>query len=335
MEVPLKSGAGTGNSSGTAARIEADGTGGENHRSKLPAPATTGVAKPSGTPGNLRVLDWAGFKGAVSFTFDDSNSSQIQNYRTLRDLGVPFTFYLQTGKRESEDPVWATALRDGHELGNHSRSHSSNDDGSDTDAATQFIEKRFATTVYTMAAPNGSAVYSGISKTRFLVNRGVNNGLVMPNDDTDPFTLPCYVPPAGATSVTMNGQLDSAESMGGWRILLVHGFSGGSDGAYQPLRLTEFTATVDHAKRLNLWLDTVANVGAYWRAQKQITTTKPISSGSDITYAWTLPDHFPAGLFVRVTVDGGTLKQGDTILTWDDHGYYEVALDSKTLTVSP
>jgi hypothetical protein len=36
-----------------------------------------------------------------------------------------------------------------------------------------------------------------------------------------------------------------------------------------------------------------------------------------------------------VKVDGGTLKQNGTPLTWDAHGYYEVALDPLSVTLSP
>src|SRR5262245_2795056 len=46
--------------------------------SGLPVPPGGGVPRPNGTPGNLKVLDWAGFTAAVSYTFDDTNSSQIQ-----------------------------------------------------------------------------------------------------------------------------------------------------------------------------------------------------------------------------------------------------------------
>ena len=51
--------------------------------------------------------------------------------------------------------------------------------------------------------------------------------------------------------------------------MLVHGFTGGSDGAYQPVAIGEFTASVNHAKSFgDVWIDSVVNVGAYWRAQK-------------------------------------------------------------------
>jgi len=59
------------------------------------------------------------------------------------------------------------------------------------------------------------------------------------------------------------------------------------------------------------------------------------TSGSDQTWTWTLPAHFPPGKCLRVTADGGTLKQGGTPLVWDPHGYYEVSLDAGALTLSP
>lgn len=36
-----------------------------------------------------------------------------------------------------------------------------------------------------------------------------------------------------------------------------------------------------------------------------------------------------------VRVDGGTLAQGGTPLAWDEHGYYDVALDANSLTRTP
>ena len=62
------------------------------------------------------------------------------------------------------------------------------------------------------------------------------------------------------------------------------------------------------------------------------TTT---TSGSNKTWTWTLPGQFPTGKYLRVKVDGGTLTQNGAPVVWDSHGYYEVALDAKTLTLSP
>ena len=41
------------------------------------------------------------------------------------------------------------------------------------------------------------------------------------------------------------------------------------------------------------------------------------------------------GKYLRVTVTGGTPMQGGAAVDWDDHGYYEVALDTGSLTLAP
>lgn len=329
-------GAGGGSGGGPVAG-GAGGSGVMSMPSDLPVPpGDGGMPRPSGAPGNLTVLSWAGFQGAASFTFDDTNSSQISNYDTLNGLGVPFTFYLITGKNEMNDPVWATAVSDGHEIGNHTVNHLAQATAAEIDDATALLESKLGITVFTMAAPMGDLSYASFAQTRFLINRGVSNSVIMPKDNSDPFNLPCYIPNTGASSNDMGSQIDSAESAGGWRVVLVHGFTGGSDGAYQPVGISEFTAAVEHAKSLgDVWIDTVANVGAYWRAEKLVAALTPETQGDDQVWSWTLPDHFPPGRFLRVTVDGGTLKQGGSELGWNDHGYYEIALDAGSVTLSP
>ncbi|WP_437666256.1 polysaccharide deacetylase family protein [Sorangium sp. So ce1182] len=338
------SGSGTTTTSSSSGGDGGGGTGGEGTGGEAPPvesglpvpPGASDVAKPSGAPGGFKVIDWAGFSGAVTYTFDDVNSTQIQNYDALNGLGVPFTFYVWTGKAEANDPVWPRALADGHELANHTKSHSSNDNGSDTDAATQFIKDKFSLTPFTMAAPNGASVYTGIARTRFMINRGVANNLISPNDSTDPFTLPTFIPPTGASTAVMDEQVTSARTAKKWRTFCIHGFTGGSDGAYQPIPLQAFVDHVKHVKDFgDVWIGTMENIGSYWRGQKAITSGTNMQAGSDTTYNWQLPDNFPPGKYVRVTVTGGTLKQNGVALPWNPHGYYEVALDAESVTLSP
>ncbi|HET9958384.1 MAG TPA: polysaccharide deacetylase family protein [Polyangiaceae bacterium] len=310
--------------------------------SGIPIPPVEGnVPPPTGAASTLKIVDWAGFKGAVSYTFDDTNSSQISNFDALNGLGVRLTFYLQTNKTtELANDVWKKALAAGHELGNHSHSHQQAPaeaaGAADVDQAQGILKEKFGVTAYTMAAPYGSAVYSTIAKTRFLINRGVSNGLVGPNDASDPFNLYCYIPPGTATAADLNLQIDQARAAGKWRIVLVHGFIGGTDGAYEAVNVTEFTTSVEHSKSLkDMWIDSLVNVGSYWLAQRVITAVTPTTSGSDKTWTWQMPEHFPPGKYLRVTTDGGTLKQGGVALPWDSHGYYEVALDAGAVTLSP
>jgi len=316
--------------------------------SGYPAAGASGQAQPSGTATTVTVLDWAGFKSAVSFTFDDSNSSQISNYSALQaqnDKGnnVRYTFYMQTGKSEASNQIWATAHKDGHELGNHTKSHQSAATTTDIDAAETFIKSTFGVTSYDVAAPNGDASYQTVvaGMKEFLTNRTAgNSGGIAATDSPSAkqWQLPCIIPATGAAASAMESSISSAISGGKWVTFLVHGFSGGSDGAYQPVSITEFTSTVSWAKTQGtIWIDTVENVSAYWIAEvgfKKLTAT---TSGTDKTWTWKTTDFntpFPPGKYLRVKTDGGSLKQGSTVLSWDDHGYYEVSLDAGTLTLS-
>lgn len=306
--------------------------------SSLPLPpGPGGVPRPAGAPENLRVLDWAGFQAALTYTFDDSNSSQIAHYDALQALGVPYTFYLQTGKPESSDPIWERARDDGHELGNHTRSHNHQDPGgSDTDAATQFIQRRFGVEVWTMAAPYGSTYYRDhVAQSRFLINRGVGDASVAPNDGTSPFDVPCFVPSENASAAEFNHEVDAARALGRWLVVLVHGFTGGTDAAYRPVAFSEFAASVEHAKSSkDLWIDTAVAIGAYWRAQQLVSSATATKAGASTTWRWTLPDKFPKDQYLRVTVDGGTLTQAGRRVPWNPRGYYEIALDAGSLTSS-
>ena len=326
----------TGGSSGAEASGGTGATTGPVARSAcgLPLGGASGVPQPSGAAENLQVLDWAGFQAAVSYTFDDANSSQIDHYGELQALGVPMTFYLQTGKNEAGDEIWAQALQDGHELGNHTENHEHEATGADIDAATEFIEQHFGVTPYTMAAPYGDSSYVEFAETRFLINRGVAGGTVAPKSGTNPFNLPCYIPDEDASANDLNSIVDQAHSRGRWQILLVHGFTGGHDYAYQPVGVDQFVAHVQHTKSLEgMWVDSVVRVGAYWIAQKLVSELTPTASDGATTWSWTLPDHFPPGMCLRVTTEGGTLVQNDQPVPWDEHGYYEIALDAGSMSL--
>ncbi len=320
-------------------------------KSKMPAPPTTGVAKPAGAQGGLHVINWAGFKGALSYTFDDSLQNQVTHYEDLNGVGIHVTFYL-VNFNQGSNPIWEKAVADGHELGNHTVHHCmangtncvsgvfSTIDKELDDNTTFIMSKAGVTGVYTFASPYGDNGWVDGASQRFLVARGVSdpNGGVLPNDSSNPYTLPCHITNPDEKAVGgLNNISDDVRAKGSWRTVLMHSVDPTiNDGGYQPIQLVEALGTMNYTKSLgDVWADTVVAIGSYWRGQKALSTVQPTSVGSDKVYTWTLPEHFPPGQYLRATVTGGKVKQCGTELTWDDHGYYEINLDAGSVTISP
>ena len=65
--------------------------------SGLPIPPGVGdVPQPSGDAANLQVVPWAGFSGAVTYTFDDSQPSQFEHWPELKAAGAPLSYFITT-----------------------------------------------------------------------------------------------------------------------------------------------------------------------------------------------------------------------------------------------
>jgi Polysaccharide deacetylase len=314
-----------------------DGPVGPGPSSLPPPPGAANVPRPAGVAGDITVLNWAGFTGAVTYSFDDNNPSQIQNYDTLNALDVPFTFYLWTGQQSASNAVWGRALADGHEIGNHTLSHNPNIcTPADINSASQFVQNNLGTKAWTMAAPNGNICYKTAATGLFFINRGVSPAQpVLPNDNSDPLNLNCYIPAPGQQTGTYNNNVNDARMRGGWVIYAIHGFTG-DPNAFQPGDVNQLTGAIQYTKSLgDMWIGAMVDVGAYWLGQRAFSRAMTSQTGNARTWSWTLPGQFPTGKYIRARVDGGTPTQNGQPLTWDPHGYYEIALDAGSVTLTP
>jgi hypothetical protein len=304
------------------------------------------VPRPSGSVAspNLRVLPWAGFKAALTYTFDDSQPSHLEHWPELKATGAPMTFFLNPSAnwQVGYDADWTAVGAAGSELGNHTWSHCRADLSGCTPVGSQEDEIDRATTyivshlgvkdVYVFANPFGDAGWNAYASSRFLLGRGVMGGTVPATGVSDWYSLPVFPVTAGQTAKDFNAGIDGARSQGRWRIFMFHSIRPSTNDWYAGVEIADITASLAYAKSLgDVWVDTITAVGAYAQAQQMLENVTPLAH----TWTWTLPAHFPPGKVLRVTVDGGSLSQGGKALAWDSHGYYQVALDAKSLSWKP
>jgi peptidoglycan/xylan/chitin deacetylase (PgdA/CDA1 family) len=337
---------GAGGSGGRQA--DAGGSDGGSRGLLVPPPEPPGseVPQPSATvtSSNLRVLPWAGFKAALTFTFDDSQPSQTEHWPELQAIGAPLTFFIQpsTNTQSGFDASWSAIAAAGSELGNHTFTHCHASLADCTPVGTQAdeIEQTTAyitshlgvTAVYSFAAPYGDTGWNPYAAPRFLLGRGVASGIVPAAGVSDWYNLPVFAVAAGQTATDFDAGIDMARARGAWSIFLFHSLLPTTQNWYAGVQIADVTAGAAYAQSFgDVWLDSMLAIGAYARAKQMFEKLTPNAN----TWTWTLPDHFPPGRVLRVTVDGGSLSQDGVALAWNSHGYYEVALDAGTLTWSP
>ncbi len=308
-----------------------------------PAPPTASISEPSAIVAapNLRVLPWAGFKSAVSYTFDDSQPSQMEHLPELKATGVPMTFFVNPSASvmSGYDTKWSDIATAGSEIANHTWSHCHSDLSDCPQGDTQVWEITAATNyiishlgvkaVYSFTAPFGDTGWNSYAEPYFLAARGVEGGMVPGSGVTDWYNLPCFGVVASHTAMDFNASIDSARSGGNWDIFMFHSILPTSENWEDGVDISEITTSLAYAKSLgDVWLDTFGAVAAYARGQQMFEQLAPTGN----TWTWTLPAHMPPGKVLRVTVDGGSLSQGGTKLAWNSHGYYEISLDAGNLT---
>ncbi len=336
-----ESAAGTANGGSAGVPVRPPRTLGE-----LPVPPASDVPEPSASTQDpsLQVLPWAGFAAAISYTFDDTQPSQVEHWPELKATSVPMTFFANPSNnwQSGFDATWTEVAASGSEIGNHTWSHCHANLSDCTpvgtaeeeiDQATAYIIEHFAVpAVYSFAAPYGDRSWNDYAESRFLAGRGVNSGLVPTTGPTDWYNLPCIPVSEGQTAEDFNASIDNAQSQGRWGIFMFHTILPTSNDWYAGVEIANITDSIDHAESLgDVWVDSMGAIAAYLRGQLLLEAA-PLDGD---TWTWTLPKHFPAEQVIRVTVDGGTLSQDGSDLPWDPHGYYEVSLDAGTLTWSP
>ena len=129
--------------------------------------------------GPITTVPWDGHPGAVSFTFDDGEISQLNNLGNYfeKNQDIKVTFFLTGGMNAGNQSKFFPMAEKGHEIGNHSQTHAdlSNSDNLKCEITDykNDLEQRSGAEVVAFATPYGyynDAVESEIAKAH-IVNR--------------------------------------------------------------------------------------------------------------------------------------------------------------------
>ncbi len=230
---------------------------------------------------------------AISLTFDDARLSQIdKGIPVLDKYNVKGTFYLSPEAMMERKEGWKNAIKNGHDIGNHSLIHpctgnfpfarekaienySLMDMGIELDSANHIIKHILGVSPVSFAYPCGQTYigrglqtqsYVPLIAARFKTGRTwLDEG---PND-------PAFCDLSQLTGIELDGKsfqqvkvlIDDAREKGSWLILAGHEMNEGG-------RQTSILSTIDSICRYamnpvnGIWIDHVKNIGDYVREKR-------------------------------------------------------------------
>ncbi|MCG3179690.1 MAG: hypothetical protein BIFFINMI_02031 [Phycisphaerae bacterium] len=241
-------------------------------------------------------LTWPhGALAAVSLTFDDARVSQVDAGLPVLDrYGIRATFYVSVGSALRERLAqWKQAKANGHEIGNHTMTHPCTGNypwtrgnaledfwlermECELDEASLRIERMFGEKPLTFAYPCGQTFvgrgrrarsYVPLVARRFLVGRGW--GGTTPHDPARGDLAQAWsIAMDGKTFTQLRAEIERAATRGAWLILVGHEVGRRGDTPYHTTSRHTLARLCRHLRdaRQELWVDTVAAVGAFIEA---------------------------------------------------------------------
>lgn len=288
----------------------------------------------------LKIAPWNGYKGAVSFTFDDGDPSHLSvAIPELDKHKMHGTFFLIVKSMGGVDP-WKKAQATGHEIASHSATHTNpaqfkpDQEEAEIVGAAKALEQAYGRPIPSFAYPFSAitpALKAKVEKTH-LVARGGGGNVIPPDPEPDWLNLGSQITLTETKVDLYKGWIDEALAKGAWSIFMIHGLEGTPWG-YSPIKRTDFAATLDHVKDKDLWVATFGEVGAYFRAQKFLEKVKGIADKGGLKWEWKVPPLFPKGVVLKVKVEPATqeLRQKDAPIKPDAKGLCAVRFDDGVL----
>ena len=281
----------------------------------------------------ITTVPWDGHPGAVSFTFDDSEISQLNNLGEYfeKNQDIKVTFFMTGGMNAGNQSKYFPMAEKGHEIGNHSKTHAdltnSNNLKSEITDYKYDLEQRSGAEVVAFATPYcyyNDAVEAEIAKAH-IVNRNCQ-GATKYKWDEEPvwerISSDCY---QGNTQQS-KGNMSEAKQKNAWTVQLNHGVDGAGFG--YGITPSDMISIMDEAKAQGLWRAPMGRVAAYYRAHFVIdkATSTNIDGGFKVT--WTSPHPaMPKSVPLRVKIegaDGKTVKQKGKEIQAESDGSYVI-----------
>jgi peptidoglycan/xylan/chitin deacetylase (PgdA/CDA1 family) len=284
--------------------------------------------------GPITTVPWNGYPGAVSFTFDDCEISQLNNLGEYfeKNEDIKVTFFLTGGMNAGNQPKYFPMVAKGHEIGNHSKTHSDLTAGganlkSEITDYKHTLESNGDFDVVAFATPYcyyNDAVEAEIAKEH-IVNRNCQ-GATKYKWDEEPIweriSSDCY---QGNTQQS-KGNMSEAKQKNAWTVQLNHGVDGRGFG--YGIEPSDMISIMDEAKAQGLWRAPMGRVAAYYRAHFVIdkATATNIDGGFKVT--WTSPHPaMPRSVPLRVKiegVEGKTVKQKGKEISAETDGSFVI-----------
>jgi peptidoglycan/xylan/chitin deacetylase (PgdA/CDA1 family) len=225
---------------------------------------------------------------AASYTFDDGSSSSGAIASIFESFGYRATFFIVPGTVADPDwNIWKGLAAKGHEIGNHSMTHTidmSNPLLSDQTLETEIVDARDAIQQKLGIKPLTFAFpwheYSdralAVAERTHISVRKMNIG--------DPnyafaFLDQMHSTDLGQALVNLNKQLSDMVARGGWLVAAGHGIDGsGWSPVTSQFLIDHLNFAGQYAPRL--WVDTYLNVARYRLCRSQVEASATIASSS-------------------------------------------------------
>jgi peptidoglycan/xylan/chitin deacetylase (PgdA/CDA1 family) len=244
---------------------------------------------------NLTAPQVTPYKGgrtaAASYTFDDGYASSAKIAAIFENRGLRATFFIVPGTiEESAWSFWKDLHARGHEIGNHSMTHTVDmGDASTSDAvldaeinqSQKLLEQRIGARPLSFAFPWHSYTQKALqlAESRHFAVRKVNNG---ENNYEFAFFDDAHAGSLDEQLAVVNDQLLRVVNSGGWFVAGGHGVDG--DG-WSPVSSRFLQDHLAYANQFSaaLWIDTYLNVARYRLCRPQMTVTASAASSTRAT----------------------------------------------------